>query len=94
MSDTTVRVDSLPDAAVALLRAVHDALNVPLPGLADEDESEYAALLQRRSHDALAILGCVLEQGHDVAFAAGALRRWTADRPVTYTPWTDNGGAV
>jgi hypothetical protein len=94
MSEQTVRVDTLPEPVVTLLRAVRDALDIPMPGLTDADERTHAALLQRRCGDALAILDCVVDEGHDVAGAAETLRRWTAERLVTYTPWTDDGSAA
>ncbi|MFD8396462.1 hypothetical protein ACFV2N_46655 [Streptomyces sp. NPDC059680] len=43
------RVDSLPEPVLALLRAVHDALDIPLPGLTDADERAYARLLELRA---------------------------------------------
>ncbi|WEB41363.1 hypothetical protein MOV08_20190 [Streptomyces yunnanensis] len=93
MSDTTVRLDSLPEAAVALLRAVYDALDIPLPDTTAADQRAYDTLLHRRSVDARVILDGVLHEDHMVGLAAEVLREWTARRPVTYTPWTDDGGA-
>ncbi|MEU0041055.1 hypothetical protein [Streptomyces sp. NPDC006333] len=94
MSERTVRVDALPESVVALLHAVYDALDIPLPGLTDADEREHAALLQRRCGNSLTILGCVLDDKHDIAPAAATLRRWTAEQPVTYTPWAGDGSAA
>ncbi|MFF3872548.1 hypothetical protein [Streptomyces sp. NPDC001978] len=93
MSEPTVpeRVD-IPDTAVALLRAVHDALDIPLPGLTDADERAHATLLTRRAARARVILACVLSDGHQAGESAETLRAWTAEDPVTYTPWTDDGG--
>ncbi|WP_030169339.1 hypothetical protein [Streptomyces sp. NRRL S-813] len=82
------------EAATALLRAVHDALDIPLPGLTDADEREHAALLAQRAREARIALACVLVDGHDIARAAELLRAWTERLPVTYTPWTDDGGAA
>ncbi|MEU6221106.1 hypothetical protein ABZ845_26895 [Streptomyces sp. NPDC047022] len=87
------RADSWPEPVVALLRAVHDALDIPLPSLADEDERAYAKLLARRATDARVILACVLRKGHEADGATASLRSWTTDQPVTYTPWPDDGGA-
>jgi hypothetical protein len=87
------RVDAFPESAVELLRAVYDALDVPLPGLTDEDERAYASLVARRVRDARVVLACVLNDGHKAGAAAESLRAWTAQEPVTYTPWTDGGGA-
>ncbi|WP_458087044.1 hypothetical protein [Streptomyces malaysiensis] len=78
-------------AVTALLRAVHDALDLPLPGLTDRDEREYSLLLRRRVSDARCVLAGVVQQDHDMEVAARLLRRWTADEPVTYTPWEDKG---
>ncbi|MEK2475687.1 hypothetical protein [Streptomyces noursei] len=94
MTEPAVYLDSLPEAAVALLRAVQQALDIPLPDMTDEDERAYATLLQRRSVDARVILAGVLHDGHNVGRAAESLRAWTAERPVTYTPWSDDGGAA
>ncbi|MER7787933.1 hypothetical protein [Streptomyces sp. NPDC097640] len=79
------------DAVTALLRAVHHALDLPLPDITDEDEREHRALLISRATDARVVLAGVLEQDHDVARAAERLRWWIADDPVTYTPWKDKG---
>ncbi|GAQ58751.1 hypothetical protein [Streptomyces acidiscabies] len=94
MSGTDVRLASLPGPVGVLLRAVHDALDIPLPGLTDADERAHAALLQQRSISARVILACVLEDGHNVGTSAEALRARTADMPVTYTPWQCDGGAA
>ncbi|MFJ1672381.1 hypothetical protein ACIOK4_39505 [Streptomyces bottropensis] len=94
MSGTPLSVSGLPEAVAVLLRAVHDALDIPLPGLTDADEHAYAELLQRRSCDARAVLAGVLDSDHDIGPAAESLRSWTAGRPVTYTPWHYDGGAA
>ncbi|MFE3647695.1 hypothetical protein ACFXO2_07600 [Streptomyces sp. NPDC059152] len=93
MTEPSVYLDSLPEAAVALLRAVYAALDVPLPDTTDYDERAYATLLQRRSGHARIILDGVLHDGHMVGYAAEMLREWTAEQPLTYTPWTADGGA-
>ncbi|MEU2436593.1 hypothetical protein ABZ595_10365 [Streptomyces rubradiris] len=94
MSEPPVRADSLPAPAVALLRAVRDALALPLPGLTDTDERAYHVLMHDRASQARIILECVLTDGHDLGPAAERLNTWTAEAPVTYTPWTDDRGAV
>ncbi|MCQ6245255.1 hypothetical protein [Streptomyces malaysiensis] len=78
-------------AVTSLLRAVHDALDLPLPDITDEAEREHRALLISRTAHARIILAGVLEQDHDIARAAEHLDRWIADEPVTYTPWEDKG---
>lgn len=80
---------TFPEAALELLRVVHDALDIPLPDTTDVDERAYAALLGQRSQDARIILACVLDKGHEAGPAAEALRDWTARAPVTYAPWSD-----
>ncbi|MEU5302738.1 hypothetical protein ACH4YO_18630 [Streptomyces noursei] len=93
MTEPAVYLDSLPEAVVALLRAVHEALDIPLPAVTKADDRAYAGLLQGRSIDARVILAGVLHDGHNVGRAAESLRAWAAERPVTYTPWSGDGGA-
>ncbi|MDL2080778.1 hypothetical protein QNN03_30470 [Streptomyces sp. GXMU-J15] len=93
MSGPTVRLACLPAPVVALLRAVHDALDVPLPGLTDADERAHAVLLHQRAREAWIVLGYVLDDGHEVGPSAESLRAWTARNPVEYTPW-DGGGVA
>ncbi|KAK1180867.1 hypothetical protein B7755_023605 [Streptomyces sp. NBS 14/10] len=84
--------DPLPVDVTALLRAVHDALDIPDADTIEDDRIR-ARLLDRRVSDARIVLASVLkyevlgEVG--VADAARQLRGWTAERPVTYTPWAD-----
>jgi hypothetical protein len=87
------RVESFPEPVVALLRAVRDALDLPLPGLTDADERAYARLLAQRARDARVILAGVLDDGHEAGGAAVSLRAWMDREPVTYTPWIEDGGA-
>ncbi|MFF5535567.1 hypothetical protein ACFY71_24315 [Streptomyces cinerochromogenes] len=94
MSEPSVRIASLPESAAALLRAIHDALDLPLPGLTDADERAYHLLLHDRVSQARIILECVLTEGHDFGPAAERLTAWTAGEPVTYTPWIDKGDAA
>ncbi|MET8805546.1 hypothetical protein [Streptomyces sp. NPDC004546] len=84
-------VDSLPEPVTALLRAVHDALDIPLPGLTDADEHAYATLLARRAMEARVTLAGILQDGHEMGRCAATLRAWTIQAPVTYTPWTNDG---
>ncbi|MCL3998014.1 hypothetical protein [Streptomyces lavenduligriseus] len=94
MNEPSVRANSLPAPAVALLRALHDALRLPLPGLTDADERAYHVLLHDRASRARIILECVLIDGHELGPAAERLNTWTAELPVTYTPWTDDRGSA
>ncbi|MFI1849700.1 hypothetical protein [Streptomyces sp. NPDC020480] len=88
--------DAIPDPlhadVTALLRAVHDALDIPYADTT-EDNRIRARLLDQRASDTRIILASVLKYGllsvFGVADAVEQLRNWTADRPVTYTPWTD-----
>ncbi|MFI0736840.1 hypothetical protein ACH4PU_01845 [Streptomyces sp. NPDC021100] len=93
MNEPTVNLCDLPEAAVALLRAVHDALDIPLPGLSDEDERAYHLLLQHRTSDVRVIVADVLGMGHDIGHSAQTLSAWTSQEPVTYTAWDGGGGA-
>lgn len=81
------------DSVTALLRAVYDALNLPLPDITAKDEQEYRLLLAIRATDVRVILAGVLEQDHDIARASEHLSRWIAEAPVTYAPWEDERGA-
>ncbi|MFF8989557.1 hypothetical protein ACF09H_06260 [Streptomyces sp. NPDC014983] len=94
MSGPVVRIDSLPEPVVALLRAVYDALDLPLPGLTDADERAYHVLMHDRASLARVVLSGVLVNGHNLGPAAAMLNQWTAGAPVTYTPWRDKGGAA
>ncbi|GLV72125.1 hypothetical protein ACH4VS_06710 [Streptomyces hygroscopicus] len=80
------------DAVMALLRAVHDALDLPLPGLTDQDEREHYYLLTDRAAAARVVLAGVLDRGFAFESAAAYLRDRTDGAPVTYTPWEDKGG--
>ncbi|MEU5272783.1 hypothetical protein AB0G77_30485 [Streptomyces hygroscopicus] len=93
MSEPTTpkRAPAGTDAVMALLRAVHDALDLPLPGLADQDEREHYYLLTDRAAAARVVLAGVLERDHAVESAAAYLRDRTDGAPVTYTPWQDKG---
>ncbi|GAA1288185.1 hypothetical protein [Streptomyces javensis] len=82
------------DAVMALLRAVHDALDLPLPGLADQDERDYHRLLTDRAAVARIVLAGVLEHDHALESATAYLRGRTDTAPVTYTPWEDKGAPV
>ncbi|QKV95333.1 hypothetical protein HUT19_29370 [Streptomyces sp. NA02950] len=81
----------LSEDVAALLRAVHDALDLPLPGLTDQDEREHYRLLIDRAAGARVVLACVLERNHALGSSAAYLRGRTETAPVTYTPWEDKG---
>ncbi|MGW3571634.1 hypothetical protein ACWDSL_48510 [Streptomyces sp. NPDC000941] len=91
MSEPTTHAfpDPLPADVAALLRAVHDALDIPHADTIEDDRIR-ARLLDQRASDARIILASVLKHPVlGVADAVGQLRGWTAERPVTYTPWAD-----
>lgn len=91
VAEQLVTLLNAADTVTALLRAVHDALDLPLPDITDEDEQAHARLLTCRTAHARIIVAGVLEQDHEMAQAAETLCRWLADEPVTYTPWKDKG---
>jgi hypothetical protein len=78
-----------PAGAVAeLLAAVVEALDMPLPSLDDADERAYHRLLERRTaavRNALAAKLQYLDYG--VSDTTNAIRRRTAEEPITYTPY-------
>lgn len=71
-----------------LLASIHEALVIPLPGLADADERAYYKLMERRISDVRQIVSMVLDVPSCLLDGdAKAMRRRTADSPVTYTVW-------
>ncbi|MGW2677925.1 hypothetical protein [Streptomyces sp. NPDC001436] len=70
-----------------LLAAIVDALDVPLPSLAEADERTYYRLLERRASDVRVVVAVNLSHSRDPWTAASEIRRRTAERPVTYTPF-------
>jgi hypothetical protein len=86
-----------PAGAVAdLLAAVVEALDMPLPSLDDADERAYHRLLERRTSGVRIALEVKLQYlGDDVRGTTDAIRRRTAEEPITYTPFDfeASGGA-
>ncbi|MFD3777967.1 hypothetical protein [Streptomyces sp. NPDC058612] len=74
-------------AHVALLDAIMDALNLPLPSIAETDERLYYRLLERRALTVRITLRANLTVSRDPQLAADAIRIRTAEEPVTYTPF-------
>ncbi|WP_327167952.1 hypothetical protein [Streptomyces subrutilus] len=72
-------------AHVALLDAIVDALNLPLPSLTDADMRLYLRLLERRALAVRLTLEANLAVTRDPRLAAAAIRTRTAEEPVTYT---------
>lgn len=79
-----------------LLRAIADALNVPLPATTDRDGRLHHWLLTGRATSIHVAITAVLEGANTEARAA-VLRLRTAETPITYTTWAPNrereGGA-
>jgi len=93
---TEVCLNQLPDAAVALLRAVVEALDIPMPGIDDKDERAHRRLLERRTTDLRIILASMLKfPDLDITKDVETIRARTAAAPVTYTvyvPAEQDGG--
>ncbi|MEU7067742.1 hypothetical protein [Streptomyces sp. NPDC046161] len=70
-----------------LLAAIVNALDVPLPSLAEADERTYYQLLERRASDVRVVVAVNLSHSRDPWLAASEIRRRTAEGPVTYTPF-------
>ncbi|WP_412077768.1 hypothetical protein ACLF6K_26050 [Streptomyces xanthophaeus] len=77
-----------------LLAAVVEALDVPLPSIADVDERVYYLLLERRVSDLRVVLAVMLSLGGDPWQNASVIRRRTAEEPVTYTPYEPRRNGV
>ncbi|KOG44774.1 hypothetical protein ADK75_34460 [Streptomyces virginiae] len=72
-----------------LLDAIVEALNVPLPSIAEADERLYYRLLERRALAVRIIVQINRTVTRDPSVAADAIRTRTAEEPVTYTPFED-----
>ncbi|NGO43770.1 hypothetical protein [Streptomyces ureilyticus] len=70
-----------------LLKALLDALDVPLAEQADDDQARARLLDVRVSHAVIALESVLKHGPEDVEDSARWLREETAKRPVTYTPW-------
>ncbi|MFE2547698.1 hypothetical protein ACFXGI_03980 [Streptomyces sp. NPDC059355] len=67
-----------------LLDAIVEALNVPLPSIADADERLYYRLLARRALAVRIVIATNRVVSRDPQLAADAIRVQTAEDPVTY----------
>ncbi|MEU2155657.1 hypothetical protein ABZ532_11700 [Streptomyces sp. NPDC019396] len=74
-------------AHVDLLGAIVEALNLPLPSIAEADERLYLRLLERRALAVRIIIETNRAVSRDPRLAADAIRTRTAEEPVTYTPY-------
>ncbi|MGW5776047.1 hypothetical protein [Streptomyces sp. NPDC003863] len=81
--------DMLPADVADLLTAIVEALDIPLPSIEDADERKHYQLLERRAMDVrIALQSLLRHRSHpDLRDDAAYLRRWTAEYPVTYTPF-------
>ncbi|MER6316290.1 hypothetical protein ABT237_21295 [Streptomyces sp. NPDC001581] len=76
-------------AHVDLLDAIVDALNLPLPSIAQADERLYYRLLERRALAVRITLRANRTISRDPQLAADAIRIRTAEEPVTYALYKD-----
>ncbi|MGW7307389.1 hypothetical protein ACWGI1_17635 [Streptomyces sp. NPDC054835] len=83
MSEQTESVDKVMD----LVAAIFDTLDIPLPSLARSDERAHYRLLDNRTADLRAVLGALLKYPGPLDNTADFIRKQTARRPVTYTPF-------
>ncbi|MET9320770.1 hypothetical protein ABZX75_11370 [Streptomyces sp. NPDC003038] len=74
-------------AHAALLDAIVEALNLPLPSILQADERLYYGLLERRALAVRITLQANRTVSRDPRLAAAAIRTRTAEEPVTYTPY-------
>ncbi|MEU8462667.1 hypothetical protein [Streptomyces sp. NPDC029003] len=70
-----------------LLTAIVDALDVPLPSLAETDEHAYHQLLEHRAGYVRSVLRANLSHSRDPWLAATQIRELSAEYPITYTPF-------
>lgn len=81
------------DDVAALLAAIKEALDVPLPAVGEENDREYVRLLERRT----AAIRTVLEAipgGDDVSdYDVRAIRLRTEHSPITYEPFVSSSPA-
>ncbi|MEU9082483.1 hypothetical protein [Streptomyces sp. NPDC048357] len=79
--------EATESAHAALLEAIVEALNLPLPSIAEADERLYYGLLERRALAMRITLQANRTVSRDPQLAAAAIRTRTAEEPVTYTPY-------
>ncbi|MGW4687691.1 hypothetical protein ACWEPM_22710 [Streptomyces sp. NPDC004244] len=72
-------------AHVDLLDAIVEALDLPLPSIAEADERLYYRLLERRALAVRIVIESNRAVTRDPRLAADAIRTQTAEDPVTYT---------
>ncbi|MET9876555.1 hypothetical protein ABZZ36_18300 [Actinacidiphila glaucinigra] len=89
-----VPASTLPPDVQALIEAIFDAVDVPLPAETAWDIAAHNQLIGARAADVRIQLGSLLRNPglFTLAEIAQHLRSWTADSPVTYQP-RDGGQA-
>ncbi|MER7955171.1 hypothetical protein [Streptomyces sp. NPDC096030] len=78
------------EAHLALLEAIVEALDLPLPSIAEADERLYFRLLERRALAVRIIIESNRAVSRDPWLAADAIRTRTAEEPIDYTPFEDD----
>jgi hypothetical protein len=80
---------------VDLLRTIHDALDVPLPGLRPEDESAYHRVMEQRMNAVrCALQGLLAYPGRIDRSSAERIRARVAQSPVAYTAYAPEGRLI
>jgi hypothetical protein len=85
----TAGESTLSSDVLALLTAIRDALDVPLPGLTDRDEHAFQRLMEDRRSAIHSTLNAILDKDvrrineHDARY----IRSRTEATPVTYAVW-------
>ncbi|MGW6462196.1 hypothetical protein ACWF94_40780 [Streptomyces sp. NPDC055078] len=88
MNTQPLSAEVLSGPVADLIAAVVEALDVPLPSIADADERAYHRLLERRVTDVRVTLAVLLKYPETgVGDNAAYIRTRTAAEPVTYTPF-------
>lgn len=83
---------AMPKDIRALLMAVRDALDVPTAAT-EEDCTARAAVIDRRVSDTHLLLASLLEHPHNrIGDITEQLLEWTAEHPITYTPFVFTDG--
>ncbi|MFE0699871.1 hypothetical protein [Streptomyces sp. NPDC058872] len=84
--------DMLPADVAELLTAVLEALDMPLPSNEDGDDRKYYRLLERRTSGVRVALRSLLAYPDylDLPGDAAYIRKYTAEHPVTYTPFVSS----
>lgn len=79
----------LPAGVVELLQAIVDSLDVPMANDAAGDAARLRLFDRRTSHVSVLVAHLLKSKFAEAGRSAETLRAWTAEEPVTYTPWKD-----